>query len=164
MSSVTLAQASTIVDAALAKARELSLAPMTVVVLDAGGHVVAAEREDGSSIKRFEIGFGKAHGALSLGMGNGDLVSHVAAFSPGFAAPDAQVGRPGVFITHGVDDRVLPIDRCSRRLVPRLRCPCSACPRCCGPRATPSTSPSPGAQWPGHAPTSPRPTMRRPPC
>ena len=43
--------------------------PLTVVVLDAGGHVVAVEREDGSSMKRFEIGFGKAHGALSLGHG-----------------------------------------------------------------------------------------------
>ena len=55
MSSVTLAQASTIVDAALAKARELSLAPMTVVVLDAGGHMVALKREDGSGILRVEI-------------------------------------------------------------------------------------------------------------
>ena len=48
--------------------------PLTVVVLDAGGHVVAAEREDGSSIKRFEIAFGKAHGALSLGMGSRSMM------------------------------------------------------------------------------------------
>ncbi len=59
--------------------------------------------------------------ALSLGLANGDLFSHVLAWSPGFmAAPDA-VGRPRVFVSHGVDDRVLPIDRCSRRLVPVLR-------------------------------------------
>ena len=44
--------------------------PLTVVVLDAGGHVIAVEREDGSSNKRFEIAHGKAHGALALGMGS----------------------------------------------------------------------------------------------
>jgi phospholipase/carboxylesterase len=60
--------------------------------------------------------------ALSLALGNGDLFTHVLAFSPGFAAPPAQpVGRPAVFVSHGVADAVLPIDRCSRCLVPRLR-------------------------------------------
>ena len=46
-----------------------------MVVLDAGGHVVAAEREDGASNKRFEIAFGKAHGALSLGVGSRALMA-----------------------------------------------------------------------------------------
>jgi phospholipase/carboxylesterase len=59
--------------------------------------------------------------ALSLGVGNGDLVTHIVAFSPGFLAPTAQRGRPRCFITHGTQDRILPIDRCSRRLVPALR-------------------------------------------
>ena len=59
--------------------------------------------------------------ALSLGIGNGDLFTHLVAFSPGFAAPAGQVGAPRVFVTHGTDDAVLPIDRCSRRLVPALR-------------------------------------------
>ena len=59
--------------------------------------------------------------ALSLGLANGDLFSAVVAFSPGFAAPPIVVGRPGIFVSHGVADRVLPIDRTSRRLVPRLR-------------------------------------------
>jgi phospholipase/carboxylesterase len=59
--------------------------------------------------------------ALSLGLGNGDLFSHLIAFSPGFAAPAGRAGEPRVFVTHGVEDRVLPIDRCSRRLVPLLR-------------------------------------------
>ncbi|MBM0278422.1 phospholipase [Micromonospora sp. STR1s_6] len=58
--------------------------------------------------------------ALSLGLTNGDLVDAVLAFSPGFAAPPATHGRPRIFISHGVDDRVLPIDVCSRRLVPHL--------------------------------------------
>ena len=53
--SVTLAQASTIVDAVLKKAREFKQMPQTVVVLDSGGHVVCAKREDGSGIVRFEI-------------------------------------------------------------------------------------------------------------
>ena len=59
--------------------------------------------------------------ALSLALGNGDLFTHVLAFSPGFAAPPEPVGRPHVFVSHGVSDEVLPIGPCSRRLVPRLR-------------------------------------------
>jgi predicted esterase len=59
--------------------------------------------------------------ALSLGVANGDRFSHIVAFSPGFMAPDAVHGRPPVYISHGVGDRVLPIDVCSRRLVPALR-------------------------------------------
>ena len=54
--------------------------------------------------------------ALSIGMTNGDLFTHVMAFSPGFAAPEAQEGSPRLFISHGVHDRVLPIEACSRRL------------------------------------------------
>ena len=59
--------------------------------------------------------------ALSLGITNGDLFTHLIAFSPGFAAPAAPVGQPRMFVTHGVADPVLPIERCSRRLVPVLR-------------------------------------------
>ncbi|TDC25802.1 phospholipase [Micromonospora sp. 15K316] len=58
--------------------------------------------------------------ALSLGLTNGDLVAGVVAFSPGFSAPLVTHGHPEVFVSHGVDDRVLPVDVCSRRLVPRL--------------------------------------------
>ncbi len=59
--------------------------------------------------------------ALSLGLGNGDLFRRILAFSPGFAAPVEQHGAPRVFVTHGTRDEVLPIERCSRRLVPQLR-------------------------------------------
>ena len=59
--------------------------------------------------------------ALSLGLTNGDLFSHVLAFSPGFMAPTTPRGRPRIYVSHGTQDRVLPIDACSRRLVPRLR-------------------------------------------
>jgi len=58
--------------------------------------------------------------ALSLGLTNGDLFTHVIAFSPGFMAPTHQVGAPRIYISHGTRDAVLPIDRCSRRLVPIL--------------------------------------------
>lgn len=58
--------------------------------------------------------------ALSLGLTNGDLFTHIIAFSPGFMAPTRQQGRPRIFISHGTRDQVLPIGRCSRRLVPQL--------------------------------------------
>lgn len=76
--SVTLAQASTIIDAALKKARELKQMPQTVVVLDAGGHVVCAKREDGSGIVRFEIAVGKAYGALGMGWGSRTMMERAA--------------------------------------------------------------------------------------
>src|SRR5207249_11463031 len=69
MSTLTLAQASTIVDKALEKGRELKLHPLTVVVLDAGGHLVAMKREDKSGILRTEIATGKAWGTLGIGVG-----------------------------------------------------------------------------------------------
>lgn len=59
--------------------------------------------------------------ALSLGLANGDLFRWILAFSPGFAAPPGTHGAPRIFISHGAEDDVLPIDRCSRRLVPRLQ-------------------------------------------
>jgi hypothetical protein len=49
--------------------------PLTVVVLDAGGHVVSAERQDGASNNRFEIAYGKAYGAIALGMGSRSLMA-----------------------------------------------------------------------------------------
>jgi phospholipase/carboxylesterase len=59
--------------------------------------------------------------ALSLGITNGTLFSHVIAFSPGFMVPTVQEGAPRFFISHGTQDQVLPIDRCSRRIVPQLQ-------------------------------------------
>ena len=76
--SVTLAQASTIVDVALKKARDSDLAPLTVAVLDSGGHLVAFKREDKSGILRFDIAFGKAWGALGMGFGSRTLASRAA--------------------------------------------------------------------------------------
>jgi uncharacterized protein GlcG (DUF336 family) len=81
--SVTLAQASSIVDVALKKARELKQMPQTLVVLDIGGHVVCAKREDGSGIIRFEIAVGKAYGALGMGWGSRTMMER-AAQNPNF--------------------------------------------------------------------------------
>ena len=81
--SITLAQATSIVDAALKKARELKQLPQTVVVLDAGGHLVAAKREDGSGIIRFEVAVGKAYGALGMGWGSSTMMER-AAQNPNF--------------------------------------------------------------------------------
>ena len=76
--SVTLAQASTIVDAALAKGRDTKCAPLTVAVLDPGGHLVAFKREDKSGLLRFDIAFGKAWGALGMGFGSRTLAARAA--------------------------------------------------------------------------------------
>jgi phospholipase/carboxylesterase len=58
--------------------------------------------------------------ALSLGLTNGDLFTHVIAFSPGFAAPAAYRGRPPIFVSHGTRDEILPIRQTSRQIVPGL--------------------------------------------
>jgi predicted esterase len=59
--------------------------------------------------------------ALSLGLSNGDLFTRLVAFSPGILAPAAYRGRPRAFVSHGTQDRVLAIDRTSRRFVPELQ-------------------------------------------
>jgi uncharacterized protein GlcG (DUF336 family) len=71
--SITLAQASVIVDAAIKKGRDTNCAPLSVAVLDAGGHLVAFKREDKSGILRFDVAFGKAWGALGMGFGSRTL-------------------------------------------------------------------------------------------
>ena len=68
MAEISLSRARRIIRQALAKGRELELKPLSVVVLDAGGHVKAFEREDGASPGRFAIAHGKAYGAVMLGM------------------------------------------------------------------------------------------------
>lgn len=65
---ITLDQAKVMIDVARKTGREMGLKPLSVVVLDAGGHLLAFEREDGASPGRFEIARGKAYGAVMLGM------------------------------------------------------------------------------------------------
>jgi len=60
--------------------------------------------------------------ALSLGMANGDLFTHLVAVSPGFIAPPSpQVGRPVIFVAHGTRDNVYSVDGTRRHIVPRLK-------------------------------------------
>jgi len=70
MTDLSLTKALEIITAALAKGGDLGLKPLAVVVLDAGGHVKAFQRQDGASMMRFEIASGKAYGALAVGVGS----------------------------------------------------------------------------------------------
>lgn len=72
-------------------------------------HIAIAGFSDGASY------------ALSAGLTNGDLFTHIISFSPGFLAPADQIGAPQIFISHGKGDNVLPIDHCSRHIVPQLQ-------------------------------------------
>ena len=90
-----------------------------VAVLDAAlERVFAAQPVSRVAIGGFSDG---ASYALSLGLANGDLFDAVLAFSPGFLAPPSVHGRPAVWISHGRQDRVLPVDRCGRRVARHLR-------------------------------------------
>lgn len=59
--------------------------------------------------------------ALTLGLANGDLVTHVIAFSPGFLVARGRSGVPRVFVSHGIADDVLPVERCGRRIAWQLQ-------------------------------------------
>jgi uncharacterized protein GlcG (DUF336 family) len=73
--SIGLETAKSITAGVRAAGKDHGLKPLTVVVLDAGGHVISVEREDGASNNRFEIAYGKAYGALALGMGSRSLMA-----------------------------------------------------------------------------------------
>jgi uncharacterized protein GlcG (DUF336 family) len=107
-----LQAAARIVAAALAEARELELQPMTVAVLDAGGHLLAFQREDGAGILRPQIAMGKAWGVLGMGMGGRSMAqraeAHPTFYAALFAASEGRVFpvRGGVLVRDG-DGRVL---------------------------------------------------------
>jgi uncharacterized protein GlcG (DUF336 family) len=83
MRNVSLAHAAIIVDKALEHGRSLKLKPLTVAVLDAGGHLVALKREDKSSLLRPQIACGKAWGVLGMGFGGREFARRAAA-APAF--------------------------------------------------------------------------------
>jgi uncharacterized protein GlcG (DUF336 family) len=68
MADISISKTRAIIRKTLAKGREMDLKPLSVVVLDAGGHVKAFEREDGAAPGRFAIAHGKAYGSVMLGM------------------------------------------------------------------------------------------------
>lgn len=109
---LTLAQANTLITAALAEGRRLGVAPLAVAVLDPGGHLVAFQREDHAGFARFNIAFGKAWGALGMGFGSRELAERAARF-PTFvtalaaASQGRMVPSPGGVLILDADRHVL---------------------------------------------------------
>ncbi len=107
--SMPLEKASIIIDEALRLGREAELLPLTVVVLDAGGKMVAMKCEDGSGILRFDVAFGKAWGALGMGISSRLIRDRLSA-RPSFQAAlaTASDGRlipvPGGVLIRDADD------------------------------------------------------------
>ncbi len=85
MTTLRLEAASRIVEGALKRAAELALKPVTVAVLDGGGHLIAFKRQDHSGILRPDIAVGKAWGTLGMGAGGRSLALRAAA-APAFYA------------------------------------------------------------------------------
>lgn len=85
MNDISLDIARRIIAGALGHAKTAGLAPLAVAVLDRGGHLKAFERSDGTSNLRFEVAFGKANGALGLGVGSRALMAR-AEQQPAFIA------------------------------------------------------------------------------
>lgn len=84
-----LSQADAIADAVLSHGRTLKLQPLTVAILDTGGHLVVLKRDDFSSLLRPEIATGKAWGALGLGFGGRELARRAERFPAFFTALNA---------------------------------------------------------------------------
>jgi len=83
MTALTLEQANKIATAAIAAARTMGIPPVTVVVLDASGHLKAVQREDGASMFRFDVARGKAWGAIGMGVAS-RLLAERAKDNPNF--------------------------------------------------------------------------------
>ena len=95
MTNLSLEQAQTIVAAALKEGRTLGLKPLSVAVLDAGGHLVAFAREDKSSNLRPQIAVAKASGALALGVSS-RVIGEMAIERPTFVNAAAGLNPAGI--------------------------------------------------------------------
>ncbi|MFT4618724.1 MAG: hypothetical protein ACI9KS_000201 [Sulfitobacter sp.] len=112
MSNISYAQSRTIIDATLAKGAEMGLKPLSVVVLDAGGHPLAFVRQDGAAPGRFEIARGKAYGAVMLGMGGSAQMARAEAQAYFMAAVNGAFGGkvipvPGGILVQDADGAVI---------------------------------------------------------
>ncbi|MGB7184070.1 MAG: heme-binding protein, partial [Burkholderiaceae bacterium] len=92
MSSLTLGQSNTIINAALKKAREMKFAPLAVVVLDASGDLIAAQREDGASMFRVDVATGKAWASIGMDAPS-RILAERAAGNPNFFVALAATGQ-----------------------------------------------------------------------
>jgi len=99
---ITLDQARRMIAATLGKGHELGFKPLSVVVLDAGGHVQAFEREDGAAPGRFGIAQGKAYGAVMLGMAGTAQMARAEAQAYFMAAVNGVYGGKVVPVPGGV--------------------------------------------------------------
>lgn len=99
---ITLDAARAMVSVARAKGREMGLKPLSVAVLDAGGHLLAFEREDGASPGRFEIAQGKAYGAVMLGMPGSAQMARAEAQAYFMAAVNGAYGGKVIPVPGGV--------------------------------------------------------------
>ncbi|MFA7585460.1 MAG: heme-binding protein [Novosphingobium sp.] len=95
MSRLTLAQANAMIEAALAEGARLGLKPLTVSVHDAGGHLIAVQRQDGASNLRAKLAAGKACGALALGVSS-RTIGDMAIDRPHFIAAVDTLGEGGM--------------------------------------------------------------------
>lgn len=100
MNRITLEQANRIVAAAFQKSAELKLKPLSVAVLDPGGHLIAFQRQDGASTMRFQIAAGKASGALALGVSS-RKIGEMAAERPTFVASLGTIAAQGMIPAAG---------------------------------------------------------------
>ena len=135
MTSLTLATANAIIEGAFARGAELGLKPLGVSVLDAGGHLVAFQRQDGASFLRPQMSAGKAYGALSIGAGSRRLE----AFAKG--SPHLMAGirggrrlsrRPQLKLTSRPAERIeteKPATRSTRAMTSRMKKTECAAPR-----------------------------------
>jgi len=97
---ITLGMAQAAATAAIAEARKLNLKPVTVAVLDAGGHLVALAREDYSSNLRPKIAIAKASGALALGVSS-RAIGEMAQERPTFVGACANLAPEGLIPAAG---------------------------------------------------------------
>jgi uncharacterized protein GlcG (DUF336 family) len=102
LNSILLASADLIADQALKKGRELKFAPLTVIVLDAGGQTKVLKREDDASLLRPEIAMGKAWGVLGMGFGGRELARRAEQMPAFFTALNAMSGGRMVALPGGV--------------------------------------------------------------
>src|SRR6266481_3155921 len=101
MTRLTLELALRVIDGALGRATELGCAPLTVVVLDAGGHDIALQRQDASGILRVDIARGKAWGALGMGFSSREIADR-AQKVPSFVGALASVAQGRLVPAAGV--------------------------------------------------------------
>jgi uncharacterized protein GlcG (DUF336 family) len=102
MADLSLTRARTIISKAFGRGKELNLKPLSICVLDAGGHLKAFERQDGASNARFQIAHGKAQGALSLGMGSRAIMNRAEQQPYFIAAVNGALGGTLVPVPGGV--------------------------------------------------------------